>query len=327
MTDVAEGRWRGRAILLATGLVAGNLLAWAWALAVFRGRPDLLGVCAVIYGLGLRHALDADHIAAVDNVTRSLMRRGQRPVTVGASFALGHSLVVFLVTALVTWGASSLPAFGRLQESGRLASRLASTAFLLMAGFGNAWALAAELRSSRIETSRRLSPLLGLVRSSWQMGLLGVVFGLGFETATEVAMFGLSASEAARGAAFARVAVLPMIFAAAMTTLDGANGLMVMRACAWSLDRPERARRYNLIVTGLSVAAGLGVGSLQLADLASGWLRAPWLRLAAGAFSDHSSAVGLGVALAFALCLAASLIARALARFRRALPNLQANEA
>lgn len=150
------------------------------------------------------------------------------------------------------------------------------------------------------------------------MGLLGVVFGLGFETATEVAMFGLSAGEAARGAAFPAVAVLPMIFATAMTTLDGANGLMVMRACAWSLDRPDRARRYNLVVTGLSVAAGLGVGSLQLADLANAWLHAPWLRQAVKAFSDHSSVVGLGIALTFALCLAASLIVRASAWIRRA---------
>lgn len=196
-----------------------NVGGWMWAMTLFRDRPALLGIAVLVYGLGLRHAVDADHIAAIDNVTRKLMQERQQPVAVGFWFAIGHSAVVVLVTALVIAAASNVSRFERFREARGTFSTCISAVFLLAVAAMNLMILVSILRTlrrvrggepiddgeldlmlaGRGPLSRMFRPLFRLISRSWHIAPLGFLFGLSFDTATEVTLFGLSATQAGQG--------------------------------------------------------------------------------------------------------------------------------
>lgn len=279
---------RGLAVCL--GLVAVNLGAWGWALVAFRDHPVLLGAALVAWGLGLRHALDADHIAAIDGATRKLVQAGQRPLGVGLFFALGHSSVVMLacaaLAATATAFAGSLEAVGAV---GGVVGSVISILFLLAIAAVNAAILSGVWRALRDERAGRAPPagdvaqvlqsggvlsavwrpLFRLVGRRWHMAPLGFLFGLGFDTAASVALLGVSAAQAGPGLPIWSIMVLPVLFAAGMVLVDTLDGLLMVRACAWAFSSPARRLRYNLAITAVSVVAAGGVALAGLVQLLS----------------------------------------------------------
>jgi high-affinity nickel-transport protein len=265
-----------------------NLGGWAWALTLFHDRPALLGVAVLVYGLGLRHAVDADHIAAIDNVTRKLMQEGQQPVAVGFWFAIGHSAVVILVTAMVIAAQSSLRGFDAFREAGGTFSTCISGLFLLVVAVMNLMILGTILRtlrrvrageriddgaldlmfSGRGPLSRLFRPLFRLITRSWHMAPLGFLFGLGFDTATEVTLFGLSATQAEGGGPVGGALVFPVLFAAGMSLLDTTDGVMMVGAYRWAFVRPLRKLYYNMTITLMSIAVALFIGGVEMTALA-----------------------------------------------------------
>ena len=269
-------------------LLAGlNIGAWGWALVVFQGNSALSGVALLVYGLGMRHAVDADHIAAIDNVTRKLIQDNRRSVTVGFFFALGHSAVVFLVAILVVLMTSMLGRIRRFQEFGGTFSTMISAAFLLAIALVNLAIFVSIYRTYRRVRSegvyidgdldlilartgflaRIIRPLFRLVNRSWHMLLLGVLFGLGFDTATEVAMFSVSASEAGRGLPLVAIVVLPVLFAAGMSLIDTTDGVMMLGAYEWAFVKPMRKLYYNMTITLMSVLVALLIGGIEVLGL------------------------------------------------------------
>jgi high-affinity nickel-transport protein len=247
-------------------LVAANLIVWAWAWLHLQNQAALLGTAALAYSFGLRHGLDADHIAAIDNVTRKLMQESKRPVAVGFFFALGHSMVVVLASILVAYAAKSFTSYlPQIQEYGGLASAIISTTFLLVIGLFNAFLLVdlyRTYRRSRCEMAgndseaigqlkgnllaRLCAPVFGKIRHSWQMMPLGFLFGLGFETATEVALLSTAALHAAQGVDLLTILLFPALFTAGMLTVDAIDGILMVRVYGWAYVNPMRKLRYNL---------------------------------------------------------------------------------
>jgi high-affinity nickel-transport protein len=220
-------------------------------LLVFRSHPVLLGTALLAYGFGLRHAVDADHIAAIDNVTRKLMQEGKRPVSVGFFFALGHSLVVVLVAAAVAATTTALAgSFKNWEGIGSVVGTLVSTFFLFTIAAMNlvipvgVWrrfrhvrrggAFAAGdfdlLLNDRGFLARLFRPLFRLITQSWHMFALGFLFGLGFDTATEVALLGISATQAAQGLSIWSIMVFPALFTAGMSLVDTTDGMLMLGA-------------------------------------------------------------------------------------------------
>lgn len=309
------------ALVLSGGLVAANLAAWGWAWAAFHDSPAVLGTALLAWGLGLRHALDADHIAAIDGATRALMQDGQRPVAVGLFFALGHSSVVLLATlvaAVAAGGAAGTLAV--VGEVGGVVGGAVSAAFLLAMAAANARTLRGLWRAWRraragcaaTEPTVRRRPVAGLVRRGWHMMPLGFLFGLGFDTASAVTLLALSATQMGDGLPLASVLVLPVLFACGMALVDTMDGIVMVRAIDWALVSPVRRLGYNLALTGLAVTVALAVGLFQVWSLAgelAGW------GLEAGRwdwFVDaHFDAIGAAVvALFLALWGGAALRAR-----------------
>ena len=243
---------RRRLIAVYTALIAGNILIWLWALLVLDARPLLLGTALLAYTFGLRHAVDADHIAAIDNVTRKLMQQGQRPVGVGFFFSLGHSAVVILMSLGIAFAAAALTSrFDSFKEVGGVISTSVSALFLFAIAIFNIIVLMSIYRTfkavkagkpfvdddfdmllnNRGFLARLFRPLFRLVTKSWHMFPIGFLFGLGFDTATEVALFGISAVQASNGASFATIMVFPALFATGMTLIDTTDGSLD----AWGL--------------------------------------------------------------------------------------------
>jgi high-affinity nickel-transport protein len=278
---------RTRIIGLLGALVMLNAGVWCWALIAMRGQPALLGIALLAYGLGLRHAVDADHIAAIDNVTRKLMQDGMRPVSVGLFFAMGHSTIVVVVALAVATAASRLSQFMAFRELGGIISTCVSALFLIViAGlnlsiFRSIYQSYRRLRaggafhtedfdmllSQRGLAARCLKPVFALVAKSWHMLALGLLFGLGFDTATEVAMFGVSASQIAKGAPMQTVVVIPMLFAAGMSLIDTADGVVMLGAYEWAFVKPIRKLYYNMVITLVSVLVALLIGGIEALGL------------------------------------------------------------
>jgi high-affinity nickel-transport protein len=262
---------------IALMLLGGNIAAWAWAAALFRGDPVLLGMAALAYGLGLRHAVDPDHIAAIDNVTRKLMQEGQRPLTVGLFFALGHSTVVVIAVLLVALATTAID-LGRFKEIGAAVGTMVSAVFLLTIAMMNLAVLknvVAAWRSGSIPdnpafgglVARLLRPLFRMIGGAWMMFPLGFLFGLGFDTATEVGLLSLSAKGAAQQLPLAALLVFPALFTAGMTLIDSADGILMVGAYGWAFVKPQRKLLYNLVVTGVSVAVAVGIGGFEALTL------------------------------------------------------------
>jgi len=283
-----HGRGFRNRVVRVYGLVAAlNIGAWAWAIFAFNDVPALLGIALVIYGLGLRHGADADHIAAIDNVTRKLMQEGKRPVSAGLFFAIGHSAVVTFVTAAAVTAAASLEDFAAIQSMSGTIATIISAVFLLVIAIMNAFVFRSVYRTfrnvrdggvyseqdndrllaSRGLLTRLFRPLFKLVSKSWHMFPLGFLLGLGFDTATEVAMFGVSVSQAARGVPFEAIMVFPFLFAAGMALVDTTDGVMMIGAYNWAFVKPVRKLYYNMTITLVSIAVALLVGGVEVLGL------------------------------------------------------------
>ncbi|WP_374121843.1 HoxN/HupN/NixA family nickel/cobalt transporter [Paraburkholderia phenoliruptrix] len=278
------GGVRRDAILLYAALVAFNIAAWAWAWIAFHDRPMLMGTSLLAYSFGLRHAVDADHIAAIDNVTRKFMQAGQRPLTVGLYFSLGHSTVVILATVGIATTALALQtSLGAWKEVGSTIGTLVSTLFLLAIALINLLVLrsvfAAFRRVRRGESysddalngllvnqgllARLFRPMFRLVSKTWHMYLVGFLFGLGFDTATEVGLLGISAASVTRDMSVWSILVFPALFTAGMTLLDTTDGILMLGAYGWAFVKPIRKLYYNITITFVSVVVALVVGSIE----------------------------------------------------------------
>ncbi|XWK49658.1 HoxN/HupN/NixA family nickel/cobalt transporter [Tunturiibacter empetritectus] len=279
--DHIAANTRRKVLAIYSLLLLMNVSAWMWAFLAFRHYPVLLGTAFLAYSFGLRHAVDADHIAAIDNVTRKLMQEGKRPVAVGFMFSLGHSTIVVLGSIAISATALSLQhRLDAARHIGGVVGTLVSTLFL----FGIAIVNMAVLRSvylafrrvrrgeryveedfdlllgSRGFLSRLFRPMFALIRHSWHMYPLGILFGLGFDTATEIGLVGLSASEAARGLSLWSVLVFPALFAAGMSLIDTTDNVLMLGAYGWAFVKPIRKIYYNMTITLISVIVAVMVG-------------------------------------------------------------------
>jgi high-affinity nickel-transport protein len=277
-----------KVIALYAILATANLLAWAWAFAAFHGNTLLLGTALLAYGFGLRHAVDADHIAAIDNVTRKLMQEGKRPIGVGFFFALGHSTVVIIAVAVIAVTASTLQdRFPGLLAVGGVIGTTVSAGFLFIIAMINLMVLVGVYRlfqrvrrggtyvedelnvflAQRGLFGRLFRRLFRLIGRSWHMYPLGFLFGLGFGTATEIALLGISASEAAKGISVWSILVFPALFTAGMSLVDTTDGVLMLGAYGWAFVNPIRKLYYNLTITGVSVVVALAIGSIETLGL------------------------------------------------------------
>ncbi|MEB0041125.1 MULTISPECIES: HoxN/HupN/NixA family nickel/cobalt transporter [unclassified Pseudomonas] len=270
------------------GLFAVNLLVWIWAFIAFRDFPLLLGTAFLAYSFGLRHAVDADHIAAIDNVTRKLIQEGQPTATVGLFFSLGHSTIVILATLVIALTASTFKAnIEALHGIGGLIGTSVSALFLLLVAVINLVILrSVYLAFRRVRRGERVGelemntllagggliarlvrPLFGLISRSWHLYPLGFLFGLGFDTATEIGLLGISAAQASQNLPIWSILVFPALFTAGMALVDTADSVMMTGAYHWALVKPARKLYYNLTITSVSVLVALLVGGLEAANL------------------------------------------------------------
>lgn len=276
-----------RTTALFGGLVLANLAAWVWAFALFANRPAILGSAMLAWVFGLRHAVDADHIAAIDNVVRKLMHAGAAPRTVGLYFSLGHSTVVvaatiLLVTAIVQFGDG-----GMLKRAGSLIGTSVSAVFLLLIAAINLgiltglWRTLGAVRARGIAAlenldallagrgllARLLGPMLRMVTRAWHMYPLGLLFGLGFDTATEIGLLSLSGTEAAQGLSLLNVLVFPALFTAGMALVDTADSALMVSVYHWAFVDPLRKLWYNFTITAASVLVAAFIGGVEALDL------------------------------------------------------------
>jgi high-affinity nickel-transport protein len=291
MPEVMKRSFRRKAIAMYVVLAAVNIGLWVLALGIFRHYPVLLGTCFLAYSFGLRHAVDADHIAAIDNVTRKLMQQGQRPVGVGFFFSLGHSTIVFGLSAAVALTAVAIKnRFEAIATFGNIAGTLISAFFLLAIAVMNLLILISIVRTFRrvkaggVYVDEDLNLLLArrgflgrvfrglfrLVDHSWQMYPVGVLFGLGFDTATEVGLLGISAAEASKGLPIWSIMVFPALFTAGMALIDTTDSILMLGAYGWAFAKPLRKLFYNITITSVSVLVALIVGGIETLGLIQG---------------------------------------------------------
>lgn len=280
-----------RMIALYVFLGAVNILLWGLALTVFRNYPLLLGTSLLAYTFGLRHAVDADHIAAIDNVTRKLMQQGQRPVGVGFFFSLGHSTIVFALSAVVAGTALAIKGqFNNLSNWGGIFGTLISAFFLLAIAVMNCLILLSiistfrRVKAGSTYSDEDLNILLAkrgffgrffrglfkLVNHSWQMYPVGFLFGLGFDTATEVGLLGISAAAASKGLPIWSIMIFPALFTAGMALIDTTDSILMLGAYGWAFMKPMRKMFYNITITSVSVVVAVLIGGLETLGLIQG---------------------------------------------------------
>jgi nickel/cobalt transporter (NiCoT) family protein len=280
---------RNRIIRVYAFLIAFNVVAWAVALYAAQAYPILLPTAVLAYTFGLRHAVDADHIAAIDNTTRKLMQDGQRPVGVGLFFSLGHSTIVVALSVLIAISAGIVSDIPTFQEIGGLIGTTVSAVFLLVIGLINLIVLIDIYRmfrrvsaggeydeesledflNNRGLLARLFRPMLRLIRRSWHMYPLGVLFGLGFDTASEVALLGLAATSGANHIPVAAILILPALFAAGMSLVDTTDGILMLGAYGWAYVKPIRKLYYNLNITLVSVVIAFAIGGVEVLGILS----------------------------------------------------------
>lgn len=245
------------------------------------------GLLVLSYGLGLRHAVDADHIAVIDNTMRKFIHEGKRPVTIGLFFSLGHASVVILLSLLVAFSASfvqhNLP---QVQKTGEIIGAMVSAFFLLAVGLINlisfvdiikTWekVVKSNHKEKLIHTHidikgimvQILRPVLKTVHESWHMYVVGFLFGLGFDTASEVGLLSISAASAARGMPVMYILLLPIAFTAGMALVDTFDGILMLGAYGWAYVNPIRKLYYNMNITFISVIIAFFIGGIEALKL------------------------------------------------------------
>ncbi len=301
MTDTLRLGREGKLAMLGMGAFILLLHALGWGSLVFLVAPRHftlagsqvfgVGLGVTAYLLGMRHAFDADHIAAIDNTTRKLMAEEKRPVSVGFWFSLGHSSVVFGLCVLLSFGIRALAGqvengASTLQAVAGVIGTVVSGVFLMLIGLLNLVALRHIVRvfrglrsgkydeqeleqrlASRGFMNRLLGPVARSIRKPWQMYPLGLLFGLGFDTATEISLLVLAGGAAAFSLPWYAILTLPLLFAAGMSLLDTIDGCFMNFAYGWAFATPVRKVYYNMTVTALSVAVALVIGLVELIGL------------------------------------------------------------
>ena len=275
-------------------LIGGTLLMWSATSGHYKLSDGTLfgwGTGFLALTLGMRHAFDADHISAIDNTTRKLMSEGKRPLAVGFFFSLGHSSVVTALAVILNFGIKSLGVQIKNDNSSlhhytSLIGTSVSGAFLMIIALLNLVVLLsvvkvframrnglyneAELENhlnSRGFMMRFFGPIARRIDSSWKMYPLGILFGLGFDTATEVALLVLAGSSVVAGLPWWAILSLPMLFAGGMSLLDTIDGSFMNFAYGWAFSRPVRKVYYNIVITGLSVLVAIFIGGLEVAQV------------------------------------------------------------
>jgi nickel/cobalt transporter (NiCoT) family protein len=299
-----------------------NIAAWVWAWTLFADRPALLGTAFLAWVFGLRHAVDADHIAAIDNAVRKLMQDGKPALSVGFFFSLGHSTVVALAAAAIAASAGALhPWLDSLKLIGGTIGTAVSATFLLVIAlvnlviFRDAWrgfrrvaaggaldaAVLDEMLAGRGLLNRLFRPLFRIVRRSWHLYPLGFLFGLGFDTATEIGLLGIAATQSAQGLSPWQTMVFPALFTAGMALIDTSDSVLMVGAYGWAFVEPLRKLWYNLAITGASVAVALLIGGVEALGLVADRL-APSGRFwaAVASLNDNMSSFGFAVIAIFA---------------------------
>ena len=277
-----------RTVLLFAVLIGANIASWIWALLAFRDYPVLLGTALLAYSFGLRHAVDADHIAAIDNVTRKLIQLKQPSAAVGFFFSLGHSTIVILASVAVAGTALAFKdEIEGLHGIGGIIGTSVSAGFLMLIAGVNlvilkgVWQVFARVRRGEPYLEEDLNALLAgrgllarlfrslfrLISKSWHMYPLGFLFGLGFDTATEVGLLGISAAEAAKGMSLWAILVFPALFTSGMALVDTLDSTLMTGAYGWAFVKPVRKIYYNLTLTIVSVAVALLVGGIEALGL------------------------------------------------------------
>jgi nickel/cobalt transporter (NiCoT) family protein len=278
---------RNRVVGIFVFLALFNVVVWALAIGSAAAFPIMLPTAFLAYTFGLRHAVDADHIAAIDNSTRKLMQDGQRPVAVGFFFSLGHSTVVVALTVLVAISAGIISDVPATQQIGGVIGTAVSGTFLIVIGIINLVVLLdiykmfrqvsaggtydeeslEDFLNNRGLLARLLRPMLRVVRKSWHMYPLGLLFGLGFDTASEVALLGLAATSGAGHLPIPLILLLPALFAAGMCTIDTTDGILMLGAYGWAYVKPIRKLYYNLNITLVSVIIAFVVGGIEILSI------------------------------------------------------------
>jgi high-affinity nickel-transport protein len=269
-------------------LLLMNASAWIWAVVEFRDYPVLLGTASLAYTFGLRHGVDPDHIAAIDNVTRKLMQEGKRPLYVGFYFALGHSTVVVVASVFVALSVAALQAkFEGFKAIGGVIGTGVSALFLFVISIANIVILISVYRvfasvrrgdrlieddlhdvlARRGLLARLLRSVFGIINKSWHMYPLGLLFGLGFDTASEVGLLGISAAQGSAGLPVRSILVFPALFTAGMSLVDTTDGVLMVRAYGWAFVKPIRKLYYNLTITLVSIVVALLIGSVEALGL------------------------------------------------------------
>jgi high-affinity nickel-transport protein len=294
---LTPGEW-ARTGGMAGTVIGLNVLGWGLLAAAAGGHYHInkteifgFGTGILAYTLGMRHAFDADHIAAIDNTTRKLVGEGKRPLSVGFFFSLGHSSVVFVLALLLNLGIRALDAQvkdagSQLQHTTNIVGTLVSGFFLFLIAAMNIVILAGilkvfrEMRAGRFDDqelerqlnnrglmNRFLGPLARRIDAPWKMYPIGFLFGLGFDTATEVALLVLAGTAVVSGLPFYAVLSLPILFAAGMSLFDTADGCFMNFAYDWAFARPVRKVYYNITITALSVFVAVFVGAVEILGL------------------------------------------------------------
>src|SRR6202051_220450 len=287
VNDVA-GRTRRKIGGIYAVLLVFNLSAWLWAFVAFRHYPALVGTAFLAYSLGLRHAVDADHIAAIDNVTRKLMQEGKRPVAVGFMFSLGHSTIVLLGSLGIAWTTLVLQhRMYAVREIGGVVGTLLSTLFLFgiaavnLVVLHSIWRTFLRVRAgepyvdedfdlllgNRGFLARLFRPMFRIITRSWHMYPLGVLFGLGFDTATEIGLLGISAAQASSGMSIWSILIFPALFTAGMSLIDTTDSILMLGAYGWAFIKPIRKLYYNMTITLVSVVVAFAVGGIEALGL------------------------------------------------------------
>ncbi len=342
---VAPGRWTRAERVRISAIIAviAVMHVVGWALYFYYSHSlsaatAFAGAGTLAYALGVRHAFDADHIAAIDDTTRLMLQRGRRSIGVGFYFAMGHSSVVLVLAFIVAVaaGAASAPHVDAFREYGAVVAAVVAAAFLMLVAVLNAMVLVSILRLWRAMTRGRLdrhelelqlvnrglmNRMLGgrarsLIRSSWHMFPVGVLFGLGLETASEVTLLTLSASTASAGGLPAlAVLTLPLLFAAGMSALDTFDSLLMTRAYSWSYRSPARRLYYNAATTAMTVAVAAFVSTVYLAGLLVDAAAMPAPVRAYAGLSEHFELLGYVIVAAFALAWAVAGVFWRIGRF------------